>query len=71
MDKAKLMPITASLNKSLTYYLGRFEKNAQWADVAPLLMKIEQLLKNFPSPYIGPKVQLAKRLAQCLNPQVS
>ena len=62
---------TASLNKNLIYYLNKFEKNQEWADIAPLLQKIEGLLKEHPSPYISDKLVLAKRLAQCLNPQLS
>lgn len=56
MEKSKLVGHTASLNKNLVHYLSKFEKNQQWADVAPLLMKIEGLLKTHPSPYIEEKV---------------
>ena len=56
MEKTKLVAYTSSLNKNLSYYLIKFEKNQQWADIAPLLMKMEQLLKNNPSPYITDKL---------------
>ncbi|CAK55597.1 unnamed protein product (macronuclear) [Paramecium tetraurelia] len=71
MDKSKLVQHTSSLNTNLQYYLNKFEKNQEWADIAPLLMKIEGLLKQHPSPYIIEKIQLSKRLAQCLNPHLS
>lgn len=45
MDKSKLVAHTSSLNTHLQYYLNKFEKNQQWADIAPLLQKIEILLK--------------------------
>jgi hypothetical protein len=63
MDKSKLDTHTATLNKNLQYYLGKFERNQEWADIAPLLIKIEGLLRLNPSPYITGKIQLSKRLA--------
>ena len=50
------------------HYLNSFEKNKEWADIGNWVQKIENLLKEHPSPYITEKVTFAKRLAQCLNP---
>ena len=38
------------------------------ADLGNWVQKIENLLKDYPSPYISEKFTFAKRLAQCLNP---
>ncbi len=45
MDKLKLDTHTATLNKNLPYYLGKFQHNQEWEDIAPLLLKIEGLLR--------------------------
>ncbi|KRX02740.1 Armadillo-type fold [Pseudocohnilembus persalinus] len=59
---------TSQLNKALVYLLSVFEKNKEWADISQWLNKVEQALNDYPSPLIKDKLQLAKRLAQCLNP---
>ena len=48
--------------------MNAFEKNKEWADIGNWLQKVENLLKEHPSPYISEKITFAKRLAQCLNP---
>jgi hypothetical protein len=54
----------------LSTYLGIFEKNKEWADIGNWLQKIENILRDFPSPFITEKITFAKRLAQCLNPML-
>jgi len=43
--------------------LSGFEKNKAWTDIGAWLFKVEQTLKEFPSPFISEKLGLAKRLA--------
>jgi len=50
--------------------LASFDKNKEWVDITTWLQKLEKALKEFPSPHIKEKVQLSKRLAQCMNPML-
>ena len=68
MDKTKQNPQTTQLNKTLASLLNGFEKSKAWTDIGAWLFKVEQAMKDFPSPFIAEKLALAKRLAQCLNP---
>lgn len=68
MDKTKQITQTSQLNKALATLLSSFEKNKAWTDIGAWLFKVEQAMKENPSPFITEKLALAKRLAQCLNP---
>jgi len=68
MEKNKLFLHTSTLNKTMHHLLNIFEKNKEWADISNWLVKVVTVLKKHPSPYITEKIQLSKRLAQCLNP---
>ena len=70
MDPTKTIQHTQNLNKNLQHLLNTFEKNKDWSDIGKWLTKVEQLLKDNPSPFIEEKINLGKRLAQCLNPEL-
>jgi len=47
-----------------------FEKNKEWADYGHWLQKVAKCLEDYPSYQIPEKLTFAKRLAQCLNPNL-
>jgi len=54
----------------LTQSLAAFEKNKEWADFGHWLQKVAKYLEEYPSSQIPEKLTFAKRLAQCLNPNL-
>ena len=60
--------MTEQLNKSLGKALESFAHNTEWSDIPNWLANVESLLREYPSPYLGDKVLLSKRLNQCMNP---
>ncbi|EGR29985.1 n-terminal domain protein [Ichthyophthirius multifiliis] len=70
MDKTRIIQNTQNLNKALQHLLNSFEKNKDWSSVGKWLQKVEQALKENPSPYIEDRINFCKRLAQCLNPEL-
>ena len=58
------------LKTKLKVQLVQFEKCKAWTDITTWLHKIEELLRDHPTPDIPEKILLAKRLAQCLNPNL-
>ena len=59
--------MTDTLNHNLDRQLKSFENIQEWADIGYWLTRVENILKENPSPYIINKIQFSKRLAQCLN----
>lgn len=60
--------MTDNLNKHLQKSLTNFSNNVAWADIQNWLLNIEVIIRDNPSPFIGDKITLSKRLNQCLNP---
>ena len=60
---------TNQLRKYMEKHLRTFENVREWADLVNWLEKTHGYLQDFPTPYIKESLLLAKRLAQCLNPQ--
>lgn len=60
--------MTDNLNKHLQKSLANFSNNVAWADINNWLLNIEVTIRDNPSPFIGDKINLSKRLNQCLNP---
>ena len=58
------------MKKNLIPAVLAFEKVREWADYSQWLNKIAKVLEDYPSPQIPEKLTLAKRLAQCLNPNL-
>ena len=47
-----------------------FEEAREWADLSKCLNKIKQAIEKHPMQHVPLKQVLAKRLAQCLNPDL-
>jgi hypothetical protein len=60
--------VTDNINKQLQKAMASFANNAAWTDINNWLQRIEDIIRENPSPYIGDKITLSKRLSQCLNP---
>ena len=60
--------MTEQLNKALGKALEGFAQNSEWSDIPSWLANVESLLRQYPSPFIGDKLLLSKRLNQCMNP---
>ena len=69
MDKGrKFTAVTDNLNKHLQKAMTTFSHNVAWTDINNWLQSVEVYIRENPSPYIGDKITLSKRLSQCLNP---
>ncbi|EGR29100.1 n-terminal domain protein [Ichthyophthirius multifiliis] len=56
------------LKNKLIIYLKDFQKLNDWPSINNWLLKLEQVFKEYPTPYIEEqKYTLGKRLSQCLN----
>ena len=63
----KFGSITEQLNKALGKALDSFAHNTEWSDIPNWLANVESLLRDYPSPFLGDKISLSKRLNQCMN----
>ncbi|EGR32622.1 hypothetical protein IMG5_076520 [Ichthyophthirius multifiliis] len=59
-----------TFKKLITIHLQYFEKNSEWTDYNSWLIKLGQILDENKLPQIPEKLQLSKRLAQCLHPSL-
>ena len=57
-------------DKNLKSVISQFERNREWADSIVILKKISENIEKYGNCYIPRQRDLAKRLAQCLNPEV-
>ena len=55
--------MTDTLNHNLDRQLKSFENIQEWADIGYWLTRVENILKENPSPLIVNKIQFSKRLA--------
>ena len=55
----------------LTQILATFERAREWADLSNSLQKLKRAIDGYPNEPVPVKKELAKRLAQCLNPDLN
>ena len=55
------------MKKHINTLLKEFEKNREWADIGNWLYRLQQTLADKKFKELPHQVNLAKRLAQCLN----
>eukprot|EP01133_Synstelium_polycarpum_P019050 gene19050-22806_t len=64
-------PKYKQFNDDLNSVLLAFQKSAEWADFIKCLVKFAKVFEKYPkSTCIQPKLMIAKRLSQCLNPSL-
>lgn len=51
--------------------LSAFERAREWADLSNCLQKVKKTFMDHPNLPVPQKKELAKRLAQCLNPDLN
>jgi hypothetical protein len=59
--------IIENLKKQIGSLLKDFEKNREWADFGNWLSRLQPVLISNRCKDLPHKIQMAKRLAQCLN----
>ena len=57
-------------SRNVANLLRDFEKNREWADIGNWLSRLQPILNTKKFANLPHKIQLAKRLAQCLNPNL-
>ena len=71
MDKGrKFAAVTDNLNKQLQKAMNSFSNEVDWIGLNNWLQGVEVQIRENPSPFIGDKITLSKRLSQFLNPVV-
>lgn len=58
------------LSKQVSHLLKDFERNREWADIGNWLSRLQPVLAAKKHHNLPHKIQLSKRLAQCLNPSL-
>ena len=57
-------------SREVSDILQRFTTATEWADLSNLLERLKKSIANYPDSRVPKKKELAKRLSQCLTPEL-
>jgi|APSaa5957512535_1039671.scaffolds.fasta_scaffold408316_2 hypothetical protein len=58
-------------DRGLKNIIDSFERAREWADLSNCLQKVKKMIEQYKGLKIPRQRDLAKRLAQCLNPEIN